>query len=77
MRYIKLPLIIEDEAEQTVVLNLNPFTIESYYSAVYFYKDEDALSKEVTVIHCKSGISYDIMLNIDDFEKIHNKFMAQ
>jgi hypothetical protein len=79
MRYIKLPLLFEDEEGQiySTEINLNPFTIESYYSSSYFDEQDKTIAKDITIINCKSGISYDVMLSIQSFEKIHARFMAQ
>jgi len=72
-RFITLPMcfLVEEELMQSD-LKLNPFQIEGYVSSSVTYQDDDniPIEAEATKIFTKSGYEYDILLPIEEFEKL-------
>lgn len=80
MRYIKLPFFWEGEEdiEQSEVY-INPFSIESYNGTILEYEDEDGNITEsnVSVIHMKNGMMYQILMSVEDLTIALQMFMKQ
>lgn len=53
-------------------LKLNLFQIEGYVASTVIYKDDDNIEVEApaTKVYTKSGYEYDILLSIEEFEKL-------
>lgn len=80
MRYIKLPFFWEGEEdiEQSEVY-INPFSIESYNGTILEYEDEDGNITEsnVSVVHMKNGMMYQILMSVEDLTHALQMFMKQ
>lgn len=72
-RFTILPMCfyVEDELMQTD-LRLNLFQVEGYTPSSVVYNDEDNIpvEAETTKVFTKSGYEYDILMPIDQFEKL-------
>lgn len=78
MRYIKIPFFweTEDGELESSQLRINPFTIDSYHATKLEHEDIDGntTERDVCVIFCRSGISYQILLPLVDLERTLNDF---
>lgn len=80
MRYIKLPFFWEGEEDiEKSDVYVNPFSIESFNGTILEYEDEDGniSESEVSVIHMKNGMMYQILLSVQDLAKAIDMFMKQ
>lgn len=80
MRYIKLPFFWEGEEdiEQSEVY-INPFSIESFNGTILEYEDEEGniTTSNVSVIHMRNGMMYQILMSVEDLTEALNMFMRQ
>lgn len=80
MRYIKLPFFWEGEEDiEKSEVYVNPFSIESYNGTILEYEDEDGniTESEVSVIHMKNGMMYQILMSVEDLTRALQMFMKQ
>lgn len=73
-RFIKVPMVIMDDEGQvfTAELRIIPFIIEAYLPSKVSYTDDEGCEVEddATKIYTKSGFEYDLLMSIEEFEKL-------
>jgi tRNA A58 N-methylase Trm61 len=70
-RYLILPMgFVEDGCLYKSDLRIVPLSIESYLQTKISFTDDDGMiqEEEGVRIHTKSGMDFDILLTIEDFE---------
>lgn len=80
MRFIKLPYcwLEEDNEVYTTDLRFHPFSVDAYHASILDYMEEGVpMSQDITKIITKSGISYELMIEISEFEALMDKYMSQ
>ena len=82
MRYITIPFCWLDEENNVLRtdLRINPFSIDSFHASILDFIDpveRIPLSQDITTITTRSGLTYEIMLRVAEFEALINGFMAQ
>lgn len=71
-RFTLLPVCWVEDGDLLVTdLRINPFQIESYMPININYQHEDEeVEEEGTRIYMKSGVEFDIMIPIGEFDKL-------
>lgn len=82
MRYITVPFCWIDEEENvlTTDLRINPFSIEAYHPTILDFTDpidDSSRSQDITMLVAKSGVTYQIMMDVKSFEILLNNFYKQ
>lgn len=76
-RYLILPMgFVEDGVLYKADLRIVPLSIESYVTTRLSFTDDDGMiqEEEGVRIHTKSGMDFDILLTLEDFEMLTEHF---
>lgn len=81
MRYITVPFcwLDDDNRVLTTDLRINPFSIEAYHAVILDFTDEEEtpLSQDITMVVTRSGVTYEIMMEVKGFEILLSNFFKQ
>jgi hypothetical protein len=82
MRYITVPFCWLDEENNVLRtdLRINPFSIDAFHATVLDFIDPEEgvpLSQDITTITTRSGLTYEVLLQVSEVEKLIDNFMRQ
>lgn len=80
MRYINVPMVLLNEFKQIVdgTINISPFAIEAYYSdEIEYVGAAGQTNANITTVIAKSGRTYELLIDIEEFEKQLAEFYNQ
>jgi hypothetical protein len=82
MRFITVPFcwIDEDKRVLRTDLRINPFSVDAYHPSTLDFEDVETgqdMTQDVTTVYTRSGVAYDLLIHISDFENMYNRFLKQ